>query len=179
MILDQFKTLQTDFDSLSKKCDLKVAENEDLKKLLQESENKSSIMELERDLLKANEQKLREDLDTVVSKMFDISLYESSELNKEDNIVDNITSIDSKQCEKLSERVEGQNFVSHNERLPIEVRKKIPFRNQKLASTLSRISNGGVNEFYRGYIANELIDDLKLISNGKNEIKSMDTTANH
>ena len=49
--------------------------------------------------------------------------------------------------------------------------KKIPFRNQKLASTLSRISKGGVNEFYRGNIANELIDDLKLISNGKNEIK--------
>jgi len=139
LILDQFKTLQTDFDSLSKKCDLKVAENEDLKKLLQESENKSSIMELERDLLKANEQKLREDLETVVSKMFDISLYESSELNKEKNIVDNIKSIDSKQCEKLSERVECQNFVSHNEKLPIEVRKKIPFRNgHKVIPTLMR-----------------------------------------
>jgi len=49
---------------------------------------------------------------------------------------------------------------------------KIPFRNQKLASTLSRISKGGINEFYRGEIANELIDDLELIKN-KKEINSI------
>ena len=49
---------------------------------------------------------------------------------------------------------------------------KIPFRNQKLASTLSRISKGGINEFYRGDIANELIDDLQLIKN-KKEINSI------
>ena len=51
--------------------------------------------------------------------------------------------------------------------------KKIPFRNLKLASTLSRISKKGVNEFYRGDIANKLIDDLQLIINGNNEIKSI------
>jgi len=44
---------------------------------------------------------------------------------------------------------------------------KIPFRNLKLASTLSRISKGGMNEFYRGDIANELIYDLQLIKNKK------------
>ena len=50
--------------------------------------------------------------------------------------------------------------------------KKIPFRNQKLASTLSRISKGGINEFYRGNVANELINDIQLIKN-KKEINSI------
>ncbi len=52
------------------------------------------------------------------------------------------------------------------------LKKKIPFRNQKLASTLSRLSIGGINEFYRGDIANELIYDLQLIKN-KKEINSI------
>ncbi len=38
----------------------------------------------------------------------------------------------------------------------------IPFRNQKLASTLNRLANGGANEFYGGEIANELLADLQL-----------------
>lgn len=46
---------------------------------LQESEDKVAHMELERDLHQADATKLREDLKTIVSKMFDISMYESSE----------------------------------------------------------------------------------------------------
>ncbi len=41
-------------------------------------------------------------------------------------------------------------------------KQKIPFRNLKLASTLIRLAKGGVNEFYRGGVANQLIDDLQL-----------------
>tara|TARA_Y100001968_G_scaffold42285_1_gene32331 strand:- start:96 stop:1973 length:1878 start_codon:yes stop_codon:yes gene_type:complete len=49
----------------------------------------------------------------------------------------------------------------------------VPFLNQELASTLSRISTGGINEFYRGDIANELVQDLELIKNEKKEINSI------
>ena len=49
----------------------------------------------------------------------------------------------------------------------------VPFRNKELASTLSRISKGGINEFYLGKIANELIDDLQLIKNETKEMKSI------
>ena len=82
LVLDQFKTLQTDFDSVSKKCSLKTMENEDLKMQLDELENRVAHMELERDLHFADAAKLREDLNTVVSKMFDISMYESSDLDE-------------------------------------------------------------------------------------------------
>ncbi len=51
--------------------------------------------------------------------------------------------------------------------------KKILFRNKELASTLSRISKKGINEFYRGDIANKLIDDLKLLKKKNKEIKSI------
>ncbi len=44
-------------------------------------------------------------------------------------------------------------------------KQKIPFRNQKLASTLSRLAKGGANEFYRGKVANELIENLQLQQN--------------
>ena len=80
LVLDQFRTLQTEFDSITKKCSLKTMENEELKMQLQESENRVAHMELERDLHHADAEKLREDLKTVVSKMFDISMYESLEL---------------------------------------------------------------------------------------------------
>ena len=72
LVLDQFKTLQAEFDTLTKKCSVKAMENEDLKTQLQESENRVAHMELERDLLHADAEKLREDLKTLVSKMFDI-----------------------------------------------------------------------------------------------------------
>ena len=47
--------------------------------------------------------------------------------------------------------------------------KNIPFSNQKLASTLSRISKGGLYEFYYGEIANKLINDIQTTKNKKKE----------
>lgn len=88
LVLDQFKTLQTEFESMQNKYSMKTIENEDLKTRLQESENRVAHMELERDLLHADAEKLREDLKTLVSKMFDISMYESS-----DPVDENIVSI--------------------------------------------------------------------------------------
>ena len=79
LVLDQFKTLQTEFESMRNKYSTKTLENEDLKLRLQKSENRVAHMELERDLHLADAEKLREDLKTIVSKMFDISMYESSE----------------------------------------------------------------------------------------------------
>ena len=49
-----------------------------------------------------------------------------------------------------------------NGSLPIQ---KIPFRNQEIASTLTRLAKGGVSEFYRGEVANKLITDLQLQQN--------------
>ncbi|WP_320674075.1 gamma-glutamyltransferase family protein [Prochlorococcus sp. MIT 1341] len=51
--------------------------------------------------------------------------------------------------------------------------KKIPFRNKKLASTLSRIAKGGVNEFYLGEVANELIADLELQRNKNKNVQTI------
>ncbi len=48
-----------------------------------------------------------------------------------------------------------------------------PFRNKKLASTLKRIAKGGVNEFYRGEIANELIADLQFHQDSKKTIQTI------
>ncbi len=50
---------------------------------------------------------------------------------------------------------------------------KMLFRNQKLASTLSRIAKGGVNEFYRGGIANELIHDLQAQQDSQAPLKTI------
>ena len=57
-----------------------------------------------------------------------------------------------------------------NGSLPIQ---KIPFRNQELASTLSRLAKGGVNEFYRGEIANKLINDLQQQQNKNEAVKTI------
>ncbi len=51
-----------------------------------------------------------------------------------------------------------------NGRLPSQ---KVPFRNQSLALTLTRLAKGGVSEFYRGAISKELIKDLQLHQNNK------------
>ncbi|KGG15697.1 Gamma-glutamyltranspeptidase [Prochlorococcus sp. MIT 0603] len=50
---------------------------------------------------------------------------------------------------------------------------KIPFRNSKLASSLSRIATGGSNEFYRGEIANEIIDNLQLHQKSNKQVKTI------
>ncbi len=50
---------------------------------------------------------------------------------------------------------------------------KKPFRNRKLASTLSRLAKGGANEFYRGELANELIVDLNLHQNNNTQAKTI------
>ena len=55
-----------------------------------------------------------------------------------------------------------------NNSLPIQ---NIPFRNKELASTLTRISKRGVNEFYRGDIAKKLIDDLKILKEKNKELQ--------
>lgn len=87
MILDQLKTLQSEFESVTKKCSVRFLENENLQIKLQESGDRVAHLELERDLYEADVTKLRDDLKTVVSKMFDISLYES--MNESDVIEEN------------------------------------------------------------------------------------------
>uniref|UniRef100_A0A7S4AJN5 Uncharacterized protein n=1 Tax=Pseudo-nitzschia australis TaxID=44445 RepID=A0A7S4AJN5_9STRA len=88
MVLDQLKTMQTEFDSITKKNVATCLENEDLKIQIQESEGRVARLELERDLHQADATKLREDLKTLVSKMFDISMYESSESTTKSDAVD-------------------------------------------------------------------------------------------
>ena len=85
MMMDQLKTLQSEFNSVTKKCSVRSLENKKIKIRLHESEDKVAHLELERDLHQADVTKLRDDLKTVVSKMFDISLYEST---KESNDID-------------------------------------------------------------------------------------------
>ncbi len=48
-----------------------------------------------------------------------------------------------------------------------------PFRNQELASTLTRIAKGGRNEFYRGEVANQLIEDLQLRQNRNEPVQTI------
>jgi hypothetical protein len=112
LILDQFKTLQTDFDSVMKKCSLKTLENEELKLQLLEAENRVANMELERDLHQADAAKLREDLKTVVSKMFDISMYESPECVNENE--DGTNDVNSRQLVKSLRFGHGPNDSSPN-----------------------------------------------------------------
>ncbi len=50
---------------------------------------------------------------------------------------------------------------------------KLPFRNKKLASTLSRLAKGGINEFYRGAIANELVADIELQQNKNKTVQTI------
>ncbi len=67
----------------------------------------------------------------------------------------------------------SKNFSSiylPNNSLPTQ---KILFRNKKLASTLSRIARKGVNEFYRGEVADELIADLQLQQNSNNTVQTI------
>jgi len=96
MILDQLKTLQTEYDSITKKCSATCLANEDLKIQLQESEDKVAHMELERDLHQADAMKLREDLKTIVSKMFDISMYEHAESANDKTKVESAQNDDSR-----------------------------------------------------------------------------------
>ena len=70
----------------------------------------------------------------------------------------------------ISHSKDFKSLYFHNNSLPNH---SVPFRNKELASTLSRISKGGINEFYLGKIANELIDDLQLINNERKEMKSI------
>ncbi len=57
-----------------------------------------------------------------------------------------------------------------NDSLPAQ---NIPFRNQKLGATLNLLAKGGINEFYRGDIANEIIIDLKLGQNSNKEVQTI------
>ncbi len=57
-----------------------------------------------------------------------------------------------------------------NGSLPIQ---KVPFHNLELASTLKRLSKGGINEFYRGKVANKLIDDLQLQQNENEAVRTI------
>lgn len=49
----------------------------------------------------------------------------------------------------------------------------IPFRNKELSSTLSRLAKGGVDEFYRGEVAKELIDDLQRQQNNNKPVQTI------
>jgi hypothetical protein len=137
LILDQFKTLQTEFDSARKKISLKTMENEDLKIQLEESKNKVAHMELERDLHHADATKLREDLKTVVSKMFDISMYESSyeSVNEKKRGMQEI--MDSDQHKKSLSRVHRPNNTSHNNTYSAAIHAKNPALNEDERSTTS------------------------------------------
>ncbi len=50
---------------------------------------------------------------------------------------------------------------------------KIPFRNKKLATTLSLVAKGGVHEFYRGEVAKKLISDLQRQQKNNKEVLSI------
>tara|TARA_B100000131_G_scaffold282263_1_gene289364 strand:- start:361 stop:2133 length:1773 start_codon:yes stop_codon:yes gene_type:complete len=63
-----------------------------------------------------------------------------------------------------------KNLYLPNNSLPKE---KIPFRNRQLASTLTRLAKGGVNEFYHGKVANKLINDIQVHQNSKNTITTI------
>ena len=134
LILDQFKTLQTEFDSATKKMSLKTLENEDLKIQLQESENRVAHMELERDLHQADSAKLREDLKTIVSKMFDISMYESSYESFNEDKIDVKKIMDSVQHKKSLSCVHN---TSHSSSYSAAKHAKNPNLNEDERSTTS------------------------------------------
>ncbi|AAQ00566.1 MULTISPECIES: gamma-glutamyltransferase family protein [Prochlorococcus] len=52
-------------------------------------------------------------------------------------------------------------------------KQNIPFHNKKLAATLIRLAKGGINEFYRGKVANELITELQLQQKNNKEIRTI------
>ena len=134
LILDQFKTLQTEFDSATKKISLKTIENEDLKIQLQESESRVAHMELERDLHQADSAKLREDLKTVVSKMFDISMYESSYESFKEDKVDVQKIMD---CDQLKKSLSRVHNTSHSSSYSVPIHAKNPNLNEDKMSTTS------------------------------------------
>ena len=74
MALDQVHTVQSELSVVTKALQERSAEAEDLRLQLEESEERMSCLELERDLFKADASKVRDDLETCVARMFDISL---------------------------------------------------------------------------------------------------------
>jgi len=98
---------------VSEKFSSKTIENEVLKTQLQEAESRVSHVELERDLNQADAAKLREDLKTVISKMFDISMYESSDPTIMEKKIDKIGR-DPHQYKKNLENVHSLYNTFHN-----------------------------------------------------------------
>jgi hypothetical protein len=74
MALDQVHTVQSELSLVTKALQERSTEAEDLRLQLEESEERMSCLELERDLFKADASKVRDDLETCVARMFDISL---------------------------------------------------------------------------------------------------------
>jgi hypothetical protein len=74
MALDQVHTVQSELSVVTKALHERSTEAEDLRLQLEEGEERMSFLELERDLFKADASKVRDDLETCVARMFDISL---------------------------------------------------------------------------------------------------------
>ena len=74
MALDQLQTLQSELKALKKAFQVRSDEADDLRIQLEESEERVSRLELERDLFKADASKMRDDLKTCVERMYDISV---------------------------------------------------------------------------------------------------------
>ncbi len=52
-------------------------------------------------------------------------------------------------------------------------KKRVPFQNPKLALTLRNLAKGGIDEFYRGEIAKNLIADLQLQKDSNSEVRTI------
>lgn len=73
MTLDQLKTLQSELVVAARQFEARSLEAEHLRNRLEEMEERAANSELERDLHRADANKLREDLETCIELMFDIS----------------------------------------------------------------------------------------------------------
>jgi hypothetical protein len=78
MALDQLHTIQNELSVVTKAMQERSVEAEDLRIQLEEKDERIACLKLERDLFQADACKLREDLQTCVDSMFNISLAAGS-----------------------------------------------------------------------------------------------------
>ena len=142
LVLDQLKTLQSEMSSVTKRAGLNCVENENLKIKLQDSEDQVAQLKLERDLNQADVTKLQDDLKTVVSKMFDISLYDSmqeSHTSEACSTKENRTSLHTN--EQISPRSEKIRIVGLADPAPARRRRDVTCRSHLLNDTNLGLNN--------------------------------------